>query len=95
MPESYTAQQEPDEYRCFPVPWPAEFASDTFMTGFKAVPGNARVVHHVEVYYVPKAQSQQALAKDAADPGPGYACFGGPGVGDGTVGGWAPGSLEP
>jgi hypothetical protein len=92
IPEVYTPKTEPDEYRCFPVAWPAKYTTNTFMTGFKAVPGNPRIVHHVEVYYVKKAQVQQALDKDSADPGPGYTCFGGPGLGEGTVGGWAPGS---
>jgi bile acid transporter len=92
IPETYTSQQQPDEYRCFPVAWPSKYTTDTYMTGFRAMPGNPRVVHHVEVYYVPRAQAATAMMKDAADPGPGYTCFGGPGVGNGTVGGWAPGS---
>jgi bile acid transporter len=92
IPEMYTSKQLPDEYRCFPVPWPSKYTTDTFMTGYRAVPGNPRVVHHVEVYYIPKAQVQTVMSKDSADPGPGYTCFGGPGAGNGTVGGWAPGS---
>jgi hypothetical protein len=92
IPELYTSQQQPDEYRCFPVPWPSKYTKDVFMTGYRAVPSNPRVVHHVEVYYIPKAQVQTVMSKDAADPGPGYTCFGGPGAGNGTVGGWAPGS---
>lgn len=93
IPEPYTSTMEqPDEYRCFPVLWPSKYTKDTFMTGYRAVPGNPRVVHHVEVYYIPKAQVQTVMQKDAADPGPGYTCFGGPGAGNGTVGGWAPGS---
>lgn len=92
IPESYTAKDQTDEYRCFPVAWPSKYTTTTYMTGFKAVPGNPRVVHHVEVYHVKKAQAQMAFDKDSADPGPGYQCFGGPGLGEGTVGGWAPGS---
>lgn len=92
MPEPYTSQLEPDEYRCFPVAWPEKYTSTTYMTGFRAVPGNPGVVHHVEVYHVGPGEAQQAFARDEADPGPGYTCFGGPGLGNGTVGGWAPGS---
>jgi hypothetical protein len=92
LPEPYTSQQLPDEYRCFPVRWPERYTSTTYMTGFRAVPSNPRVVHHVEVYHVSPGEAQRALDKDAADPGPGYTCFGGPGLGNGTVGGWAPGS---
>lgn len=92
IPEVFTPKDQSDEYRCFPVAWPSKYTTNTFMTGFKAVPGNPRIVHHVEVYHVKKAQAQQAFDKDKADPGPGYECFGGPGLGEGTVGGWAPGS---
>ncbi len=92
IPEPYTSKQQPDEYRCFPVLWPSKYTTDVFMTGYRAVPSNPRVVHHVEVYYIPRAQVQSVMTKDAADPGPGYTCFGGPGAGNGTVGGWAPGS---
>ena len=91
MPEPYTPQLRPDEYRCFPVAWPEQFQTTKYMTGFKAVPGNLKVVHHVEIYKVGPRQAAEAFAKDDADPGPGYGCFSGPGVGDGTIGGWAPG----
>jgi hypothetical protein len=92
MPEVYTPKNQTDEYRCFPVAWPSKYTTTSYMTGFKAVPGNPRIVHHVEVYHVKAAQAQQAFDKDTADEGPGYGCFGGPGLGEGTVGGWAPGS---
>jgi hypothetical protein len=92
MPESFTPTQSPDHYRCFPVAWPSQYTTQKFMTGFGAVPGNVKIVHHMEIYYVPPNQAAQAFAKDAADPGPGYTCFGGPGLGTGTIGGWAPGA---
>lgn len=93
-PEPYTPQTttaEPDDYRCFPVRWPEEYTSTMYMTGFRALPGNLNVVHHVEVYKVGPSEAAEAFQLDDADPGPGYECFGGPTVGDGTVGGWAPG----
>lgn len=91
MPEAFTPTQSPDHYRCFPVAWPSQYTTRQFMTGFGAEPDNVKIVHHMEIYYVPPAEAQQAFAKDAADPGPGYTCFGGPGLGTGTIGGWAPG----
>lgn len=89
LPEPYAPAQHPDEYRCFPVPWPKD--KTAFMTGFHAVPGNPKIVHHVEVYHVPKAEAAKVQQLDDADSGPGYTCFGGPGAGTGTIGGWAPG----
>lgn len=90
LPEPYAPSQHPDEYRCFPVPWPK--TAPSFMTGFRAVPGNPKIVHHVEVYHVSAAEASKVQQLDDADPGPGYTCFGGPGAGTGTIGGWAPGS---
>jgi Copper type II ascorbate-dependent monooxygenase, N-terminal domain/Copper type II ascorbate-dependent monooxygenase, C-terminal domain len=95
MPEAFTPNttgEKPDEYRCFPVAWPEDITTQKFVTGFRALPGNAKVVHHVEVYRVSAAEAQAAFAKDEADPGLGYECFSGPGLGQGTIGGWAPGS---
>jgi hypothetical protein len=95
IPEPFTQNttpQKPDEYRCFPVRWPEELKTLKYMTGFRALPGNAKVVHHVEVYRVKPADAERAFSLDAADPGLGYECFSGPRVGEGTVGGWAPGS---
>jgi hypothetical protein len=95
IPEPFTQNttaQKPDEYRCFPVRWPEQFKTLKYMTGFRALPGNAKVVHHVEVYRVKPADAERAFSLDAADPGLGYECFSGPRIGEGTVGGWAPGS---
>jgi hypothetical protein len=92
VPAEYTPQQRPDEYRCFPVRWPEAYTTTKYMTGFRAVPGNVKIVHHMEIYRVEPQDAQLAFNRDNADPGPGYTCFGGPGVGTGTIGGWAPGS---
>ncbi len=54
-------------------------------------PGNRKVVHHALLYL---DNTGAARKKDDADPGPGYASFGGPGiVPTGGLGGWAPGAL--
>jgi len=90
VPEPFTPTEQPDQYRCFPVAWPR--TEQAFMTGFRAVPGNPKIVHHIEVYHVPAAEAAKVQALDDEDPGPGYTCFGGPGAGTGTIGGWAPGS---
>ena len=78
----------PDIYRCFVVP--TSLPSDVYISGIEYRPGNRGVVHHVLAYV---DASGNARKKDAADPGPGYSCFSGPGVEiHGDLGGWAPGN---
>ena len=64
----------PDIYRCFVVP--TSLPSDVYISGIEYRPGNRRVVHHVLAYV---DTSGNARKRDAADPGPGYSCFSGPG----------------
>jgi hypothetical protein len=81
-----------DDYRCQPLD--LTFDSDTFITASTITPGDTRIVHHVLLYKVEPEAVDDLLAADAAEPGPGYTCFGGPGVGDGvTLGGWVPGQV--
>jgi hypothetical protein len=92
MPEPYTPQREPDDYRCFVLDWPLE--EDAYVTGFVATPGSAAVVHHVIAFLGRPEDAATYEALDAAEPGTGYTCFGGPG-GDltrvGWLGAWVPG----
>ncbi len=91
MPAAYTAQTQPDDYRCFVLDWPE--TTTKFVTGFRANPGNPEVVHHVIAFYAPPDVVASVEALDAAEPGLGYTCFGGPGVNDSSwMGAWAPGS---
>lgn len=93
MPRPFTMQSDvADEYRCFVLDWPE--AEDTHVTGFTVEPGNTAVVHHVIAFMATPDVVAQADALDAADPGDGYACFGGPGLnGASWIGAWAPGGL--
>src|SRR5207248_923950 len=76
-----------DIYRCFVIPTRLE--KDVYVTAVEYRPGNRRVVHHILAYV---DTSGKARERDQADPGPGYACFGGPGEPiQGDLGGWAPG----
>jgi hypothetical protein len=97
MPQPYTPAPPAgshDDYRCFVVPWPAEHTQRTHVTGFRAVPGNAALVHHVIAFLAAPNQVAQIQSLDAAEAGPGYTCFGGAGAPvAGMIGGWAPGSL--
>ena len=91
----YTPTLAPDEYRCFVMDWPE--ATDKYISGFRANPGNAPIVHHVIAFLAQPADVAAYQQLDDADPAPGYVCFGGPGGpngGAGThwLGAWAPGS---
>ena len=82
-----------DDYRCFVVD--PGLASDQYVIGFEAVPGQPTQVHHI-ILYQPTSDEEAAaaVAKDLADTtGPGYTCFGSPGVDSLHVAGWAPGAL--
>jgi hypothetical protein len=93
MAQEYTPQQSPDDYRCFLVDWPAEYESTTYVTGFRAVPGDDAIVHHVIAFLATPDQKDAYAELDAAEDGPGYTCFGGTGGPSRTwLGGWAPGS---
>ncbi|MBL8191472.1 MAG: hypothetical protein JNK38_25875 [Acidobacteria bacterium] len=95
----YTPPQGKDTYRCFSIPASA-LRGDRYLQGLDVRPGNRKIVHHVIAYPDPGGKS---VALDAADPGPGYTCFGGPGFDISTsvndiiagksfmLGGWAPG----
>jgi len=93
MAEAYTPAQSPDDYRCFLIDWPAEYTETTYVTGFRAAPGNGAIVHHVIAFLATPAQRDAYAELDAAEDGPGYTCFGGTGGPSRTwLGGWAPGS---
>jgi len=93
-----------DDYRCFVVD--PRVVHNSFITGVSFIPGNAAVVHHAILFRVAPAQAAAARAKDAADPRPGWECFGGPGLPSTStnpldsldsapwLAGWAPGGKE-
>ena len=90
-----------DDYRCFVLDPALE--RDSLVAGVDIEPGNPALVHHVIVHKVGPDRVEDALALEAAHPGPGYSCFGGSGLerspGEGLdratwVGAWAPGGGE-
>lgn len=96
MPEPYTPTGIPDDYRCFLIEWPEDELR--YVSGFRAVPGNNQVVHHVIAFLIPPGKGDVYRDYDADEEGPGYTCFGGPGalgadtdIGAEWLGGWAPG----
>jgi len=54
-----------------------DFPTDTYLVGSQVVPGSSQV-HHVLVYAMGEDRQAAIDAADAADPGIGYTCFGGP-----------------
>lgn len=94
MEESYTPVTGAgyyDDYRCFIVPWPE--ADTKYISGFRALPGNDAVVHHVIAFLAQPEDAATYYDLDAADDGPGWGCFGGTGgPAQEWVGAWAPGS---
>ena len=94
MTEPYTTiatAAAPDDYRCFVIPWPETTAK--YITGFRATPGDARIVHHVIAFHAQPSQVATYQSLDAAEAGPGYTCFGGSGGPSRTIlGTWVPGT---
>jgi len=93
MPVEYSPAQSPDDYRCFMLDWPEKDVR--YVTGFVANPGRPSIVHHIIAFLIRPEEVATYQALDAAEPGPGYTCFGGPGGGNPTrttwIGAWAPG----
>ena len=91
MSSPYTPNAaRPDDYRCFVID--PKLPGERDLIGYDIVPGQRSLVHHVLLYGVRRAEAERL---DAAEPGPGYTCFGGPGS-DGALGtvygAWVPGT---
>jgi len=89
MPVAFSVPAEgTDIYRCFSLP--TNLPANTYVSAIQVMPGDPTVVHHVVMYSDPTGISQQL---DAADPAPGYSCFGDPGFSPDTsfIAAWAPG----
>jgi hypothetical protein len=67
-----------DDYRCFLLD--PKLAADMSVTSARIEPGAGKVVHHVILFRVAAAHVAEAKRLDAAAPGQGWTCFGGPGL---------------
>lgn len=77
--ESYEPKRaREDDYHCFVLD-PAIDAGRT-LAGFRILPGEPSMVHHVVLYEVRESAVPKVAARDAAEKGVGYTCFGGIGV---------------
>jgi hypothetical protein len=80
-----------DDYHCFLID--PQLTTTQDLVGFNVKPGTPASVHHVLLFAIPQARVGDAQAKDAAEAGVGWTCFGGSGVSSASVvGGWVPGS---
>ncbi|MDO8307929.1 MAG: monooxygenase [Actinomycetota bacterium] len=81
MARAYTPAKQNgawDDYRCFILD--PRLDADAWLTGTRFVPGNAAVVHHIILFQLDADRVAAAQEKDAAEPGAGWSCFGGPGL---------------
>lgn len=70
-----------DDYRCFVID--PGFRRDTELTMVDIVPTNHAMFHHGILYLALADDADEARRMDADASGPGYPCFGGPGIGTG------------
>jgi len=78
-----------DDYHCFLID--PHLTANQYLVGLDVEPLQRPLVHHVLLF---AATLLDALTADAADPQPGWTCWGGPGT-PGTprlLGGWVPGT---
>lgn len=68
-------QSRSDDYRCFVLDWPGEHPA--YVTGFRALPGNHAVAHHLVVHAVVPDMVERFRELEREEEGPGYQCFGG------------------
>jgi len=88
--EPYVADvQKPDDYRCLILDH--AFEKPTAIKATEVFPDQQSLVHHVLAYIVSPEDVAELEARDTAEEGAGYTCFGGPGVQGRLLAGWAPG----
>jgi hypothetical protein len=97
MPVTYTPKGK-DDYRCFILDYSAK--ADEMVEAFAINPDNNAILHHVILFLISENDVKSAIDKDNSEDGPGWTCFGGPGVGgiqtaaNGWLGAWAPGNNQ-
>jgi hypothetical protein len=103
MPRPYTPappEHGTDDYRCFVVD--PQLTKDTVLTGSQFLPNNPEIVHHAIFFKLDAKDIAKAQALDDAQPGDGWTCFTGTGIGsqqaqlEGApwLAAWAPGGGE-
>src|SRR5262245_20578324 len=98
--EAYTPHAEVglDDYHCTLLD--PKLSGGKMVTAARVLPGRPDIVHHVILFEVSGPSVQEARARDRAMGGKGWTCFGGPGVGVGSIdhgrwlGAWVPGKTN-
>ena len=67
-----------DDYHCFVID--PKLVKNERITALRIAPGAPAIVHHVLLYEIRKSALDKVESLDAKEAGPGYTCFGGPGV---------------
>jgi polyisoprenoid-binding protein YceI len=90
--EPYTGSEaRRDDYRCQIYPL-SESDEPRWITSYAMLPDEVEIVHHGILFRADADSLDEALALDALDEQPGWACFGLAGInGVDQIGGWAPG----
>ncbi len=95
QPAQYQSNGE-DIYQCFL--FDPGFEKTTYVFANDVLPDNDNIVHHVIMYAISPENRESAREAEAADPDPGYRCYGGPlpdvseGLGGNFITVWAPGN---
>ena len=86
---------KPDDYRCFLLD--PQLQGDTFVDAYEVKPDLTALVHHSLLFIIGPRSVEEAESLDRSEAGPGWTCFGGPGIttdiaGLGLLGFWVPGA---
>lgn len=74
--EAYMPKRgQPEDYHCFVIS--PKLAKNESINALRVVPGEGAIVHHALLYEVRGKALEEIQALDAAEPGPGFSCFGG------------------
>lgn len=68
-------QNKKDDYHCFLMEWPEK--EKTYITGLRAIPGNAKVIHHLILFTATPEIAPHLRKMESEEEGSGYECFGG------------------
>jgi hypothetical protein len=96
-PEPYMPKEGlADDYHCFVVD--PGLAADRDFIAARFIPQSKRTVHHIIVFSLGPEADGELAEVDAKEEGPGYTCFGGPGIERNIAGvrwltSWAPGGV--
>lgn len=78
MPPYQGSTEQINDYRCLVMD--PGLKEDAALTGYEFIPDKNEFVHHALIFRMIADQRDTINARDVADPGTGYGCFGGVGA---------------